>query len=517
MPTLPTRAALLPDLTVPPLRRLRALPTARQIEGAESLLLMVPVAADAARSGRRRAPPALPESLPHHDALLRALTRERPRAGECCTLTLPNAAQTCAVIGALAPDAEPFEALQLAGSMVKAAGRRLAGHIVVHAALAGDAARVASEALVAAAIAQDFALPRFGRCAPRPRLARIDLHDGGAVDLSRARATAAGNNLARWLTALPPNLLDATAYRRLITALARRHGLQLRWWDEAALRRAGAGAFLAVSAGNAARDAGIAQLRYRPRKRRAPPDLALVGKGILFDTGGTNLKPHKSMLDMHTDMAGSAVALATTLALAELRVPLAIDCWLAISENRTGPSAYRPQDVVRAANGLTVQVIHTDAEGRMVLADTLALAARSRPRAIVDFATLTGACVLALTERMSGAFTNRPALRAFIEEAGRRSGERVHCFPMPRDYDADLESRVADLLQCAVDGKGDHILAARFLQRFVPTESTWLHVDLAAATRSGGLGHVTTDVTGFGVRFALEALRATDLLGGAAP
>jgi leucyl aminopeptidase len=513
MPTLSTRAALLPDLTVPPLRRLRMLPTARQLEGAEALLLMLPAAAESAQASRRSAPPALPASMPHRDALRRALARERPRAGECCILTLPNAAQTCAVIGALAPDAEPFEALQLAGSMVRAAGKRLTGRIVLHAALAGEAARAASEALVAAVIAQDFPLPRFGRSARRPRLLRVDLHDHGTVDLTRARTAAAANNLARWLTALPPNLLDASTYRRLIATLAQRHGLQLRWWDEAALRRAGAGAFLAVSAGNAARDAGIAQLRYRPGARRARPDVALVGKGILFDTGGTNLKPHKSMLDMHTDMAGSATVLAITLALVELRVPFAIDCWLAISENRTGPSAYRPQDVVRAANGLTIQVIHTDAEGRMVLADTLALAARSRPRTIIDFATLTGACVQALTERMSGAFTNRPALRAIIEEAGRRSGERVHCFPMARDYDVDLESRVADVLQCAVDGKGDHILAARFLQRFVPPESTWLHVDLSAATRAGGLGHVTSDVTGFGVRFALEALGGADLLG----
>ena len=148
----------------------------------------------------------------------------------------------------------------------------------------------------------------------------------------------------------------------------------------------------------------------------------------------------------------------------------------------------------------------------MALADTLALAGRSQPRLLLDFATLTGACVRALTERMSGVFTNRPALRAALEDAGRRSGERVHCFPLPTDYDTDLESRVADVLQCAVDGKGDHILAARFLQRFVPDGTNWVHVDLAAAMRSGGLGHVGTDITGFGVRFALDALADPALL-----
>ena len=138
--------------------------------------------------------------------------------------------------------------------------------------------------------------------------------------------------------------------------------------------------------------------------------MSLVGKGICFDTGGTNLKAHKGMLDMHTDMEGSAVALGSLYALHALRSPLAVDCWLAITENRIGPLAYKPQDVVRAANGTTIQVIHTDAEGRMVLADALSLASTKKPRAIIDYATLTGACVYALTERYSGAFTNRPAV-----------------------------------------------------------------------------------------------------------
>jgi leucyl aminopeptidase len=234
--------------------------------------------------------------------------------------------------------------------------------------------------------------------------------------------------------------------------------------------------------------------------------LSLVGKGICFDTGGTNLKPHKSMLDMHTDMEGSAVAVGSLYALHALGSPLTVDCWLAITENRIGPTAYKPQDVVRALNGTTIQVIHTDAEGRMVLADTLALAARAKPRAIIDYATLTGACVYALTERYSGAFTNRPQTRERIEAAGVDSGERVWCFPMDEDFDSDLESAVADVLQCTTEGKGDHILAARFLGRFVPSDIPWLHVDLSAGSRAGGLAHVPTDITGFGVRFTLALL-----------
>jgi leucyl aminopeptidase len=158
-------------------------------------------------------------------------------------------------------------------------------------------------------------------------------------------------------------------------------------------------------------------------------------------------------------------------------------------------------------SGKTIEVMNTDAEGRMVLADTLSLAATKKPRAIIDYATLTGACVYALTERYSGAFTNRPATRAVIESAGSDSGERVWCFPMDADFDTDIDSSVADVQQCPVEGRGDHILAARFLNRFVPADIPWLHLDLAAGTRHGGLAHITTDITGFGVRYTLELLR----------
>lgn len=523
MPRSPTRAALLPDLSLPTLRQSADPPLPERVDRCEAWLLLVSPspATDIAAT--------LPADTPHVESLRRALRRDQPKPGHCITLTLPNARQTLAVIGVIGGNAAPFAALQLAGAMCQKAGERLAATTLLwsvgrHAdrSAAGrhaSEAAMRAEALLAAALAATFELPRFGKPAARKALRRVELH-GPRIDLARAAAVARGNNLARWLTALPPNVLDALGYRALLTRIAKQRGLSFRWWGDAALRRAGAGAFLAVAAGNPRRDAGIAQLGYRPRRRAAggrkpraaAADVALVGKGILFDTGGTNLKPHAGMLHMHADMAGSAVALASLLALAELRSPLAADCWLAITENNIGPTAYRPQEVVTASDGTTIQVIHTDAEGRMALADTLALAGRSRPRLILDFATLTGACVRALTERMSGVFTNRPALRDALEAAGHRSGERVHCFPLPPDYDTDLESRVADVLQCAVDGKGDHILAARFLQRFVPAGSNWVHVDLAAAMRTGGLGHVTTDITGFGVRFALDALADPILL-----
>jgi len=422
--------------------------------------------------------------------------------------TFDNRRQTLAVLGYCRADASPFELLRVAGLLAQRAlgDRATATRIAVIARCAPKSRPAWQEALYAALAAHAFAMPADKQRAAPPRApGRVDVLDAAPLDARRAEVIADATNLVRHLTALPPNVLDAGAYRRLLATLARRHGLRLRWHGETQLARLGAGAFLAVARGNARRDAGIAELRYAPRGR-ARPEIALVGKGVLFDTGGTNLKPHKSMLDMHTDMAGSAVALATLVAAARLRLPVALDAWLAITENSIGPKAYRPQEVIRAVNGVTIQVIHSDAEGRMALADTLALAARRAPRTIIDFATLTGACVYALTERMSGLFASEPQLAARLLAAAEASGERLWQFPFPEDYDTDLDSPSADIAQCAVDGKGDHILAARFLQRFVPRNIAWAHVDLAAATRRGGLAHVPTEITGFGARLTLTWL-----------
>jgi len=406
--------------------------------------------------------------------------------------------------------------LSLAGRMLKETAAREPKTVELRSLGKAAPAQAALDALLAATLTHSFPLPSFraSQNADEHRITRIIAPGYEGKDPTHEVAAASGTNLARWLTALPPNILDAPGYKRAIAELARRHGLSFKWLDEEALRRAGANAFLAVAAANERPVAGIAHLQYRPPRGKAvkAPDIALVGKGILFDTGGVNLKPHRSMLDMHTDMGGSAVALATLIALSELRAPLAVDAWLAITENNIGPKAYRPQEVIRAANGVTIQVIHTDAEGRMVLADTLALAAKTQPRFMIDFATLTGAAVYSLTERMSAVFTNRPLLAERLMEAGRASGERVWNFPFDSDYDTDLESKVADIVQCAVEGKGDHILATRFLSRFVPDNIPWVHVDLSSATRTGGLGHINSEVTGFGVRFTLELILKQHIL-----
>lgn len=369
------------------------------------------------------------------------------------------------------------------------------------------AATAFRQALLLAAGAHSFRLPDYRKeKKPEPQLQQVKLLGcAERLDLARPLAEIEAANLVRWLTALPPNRLTAASYREVLAELAEHHDWSMRFLDVTALQNLGAGAFLAVAQGNAMPDAGIAHLSYRPRKQ-TQPDIALIGKGIIFDTGGTNLKSFAHMKDMHQDMCGSAVALGVLLAVTRLKLPIAIDCWLAITENRISAEAYKPRDVVTAANGLTIEVLHTDAEGRMALADTLVLAGREKPALMIDYATLTGACIGALTERYSGVFTNRPALTPPVLAAGKRSGERIWPFPMDEDFDEDIKSNVADVLQCSAENAGDHILAARFLQRFVPKQTPWLHVDLSSAWRKQGLAHVPGGVTGFGVRLTLNLL-----------
>jgi leucyl aminopeptidase len=463
--------------------------------------ILVVVGKDAASGGL--------DKLPHGKQLAVLLARATRRGDEIATSRAGNARATGITVARFSA-ATTFAALAWGAKLVRECLREQPASLgIAFLGLDTEAERRATDGLVAAAHAAAFALPKFKSKPESPArgpLKKLQLLGARSkVDLAAARAQALGNNVARWFTALPPNVKTAENYRTAIAELAAARDIRYRFVGERDLEKLGAGAFLAVSRGNATRDAGIVHLSYRPRMRR--PALTLVGKGVIFDTGGTNLKPFIHMLDMHTDMQGSAVALGTLLALAELGAPYRVDAWLALTENRLAPNAYKSQDLVRAANGTTIQVIHTDAEGRMVLADTLALAARDEPQLIIDYATLTGACVNALTERYSGVFSNRSAANALLTAAGAASGERVWPFPMDEDFDDALKSDIADVKQCSVENAGDHILAARFLSRFVPAATPWIHVDLSSGQHKGGLGHILTDITGFGVRLTLELLQ----------
>ena len=318
-------------------------------------------------------------------------------------------------------------------------------------------------------------------------------------------ARVAGNTLCRQLTRLPPNELTPTLYREKIKTLASEYGWDWEAFDMPTLKAMGAGAFYAVGQGSEPQDAAIVHLTYQPEK--ATKHIALVGKGICFDTGGHNLKPAKYMHGMHEDMNGSAVALGVLAAATLQKLPVKLDCWLAIAQNHISAAAYKQNDVVKALNGMTIEIIHTDAEGRMVLADTLTLASRKKPDAMLDFATLTGSMQTALADRMSGIIANRPELACMAVGAGAAAGERIVAFPYDDDYDSDLDSDIADIKQCTLEGGGDHIHAARFLGKFIENDIAWLHMDLSSYNRKDGLGAVQSDINGFGVGFGLEMLK----------
>ena len=421
---------------------------------------------------------------------------------------LNNKRQTRVIVGSLSSDAETFEELTLGRELVGAATAEKAGCVGIWVLGFGsmDQQRI-SKNIVAAALAAGFSMPEFkSKDSPaKVRSIRVIGLDERA-NFSRESAEAAGNNLARWLTALPPNKLDASSYTKLLQELSKQQGWQFKKFNTSELEKLGAGAFLAVSQGNENDSAAIVRIRYRPDAKASTAKLSLVGKGIIFDTGGTNLKPFTSMLDMHTDMQGSAVAVGTLLAISNLGLPYAVDCWLAITENRTGPEAYKSQDIVEAANGKTIQTIHTDAEGRMALADTLVFSSRENPGLIIDYATLTGSCVNAVTTSYSGIFTNRPDWHPVLKRTGRECGERVWPFPVEKEFLSEIKSDVADLKQCAPNGGGDHILAAVFLNEFVENNVPWVHIDLSAGGRKGGLANIPTEITGFGVRYTMSLI-----------
>ncbi|HUP93898.1 MAG TPA: leucyl aminopeptidase family protein [Burkholderiales bacterium] len=370
-----------------------------------------------------------------------------------------------------------------------------------------DSSRAAAAGLaVYAAWLNGARLPQRKKKDDGEPLALVQLHGHREADgFASLRAQAEGNLLCRELTVLPPNELTPGAYRARLRKHARDEKWAIEEYDMKRLRKMGAGAFVAVAQGSDVDDAAIVRLKYRPRG--AKKKIALVGKGICFDTGGHNLKPAKYMAGMHEDMNGSAVALGILFAAARARLPVAIDCWLALAQNHISPRAYKQNDIVTALNGTTIEIVHTDAEGRMVLADTLTLASREKPDLMIDFATLTGSMHTALGDRYSGIFATSDKIAQQALAAATVSGERICVFPMDDDYEDQLESPVADVKQCTLDGGADHILAARLLKRFTG-ERPWIHMDLSAASCKGGLGAVGTDATGFGVAWGFTLLES---------
>lgn len=328
-----------------------------------------------------------------------------------------------------------------------------------------------------------------------------ELEETAGIGAQLAQST----NLVRTLAETPSNLLKPNHYRDLVKTRAKENGYKFEFLDIKALEKLGAGSFLSVSKGDPDDLGGIVHLTYSPRNSKKR--LALVGKGVCFDTGGYNIKTGNYMNGMHRDMTGSAVALGLFELLVATKAPYEVHCFMGLTENLISPHASRPNDLFFAANGTSIEMVNTDAEGRLVLADTLVIASREKPDLILDFATLTGSAVRALDTRRAAIFSNNDAFLRRGYEAGETSGERTWGFPIGGDYTKKLKSDVADLLQCCTGSNADHIYAATFLSHFVEKGIDWVHMDLSTDTNTGGLGLVKTETTGFGVRWGFELLK----------
>lgn len=428
------------------------------------------------------------------------------------TLDLANAKNSHVSFASIKPEQSAYTLLGLAKDLYKELqdySSKAVGIVVVG--FAEEERVKIAESVIAAIAAANAELPNYkSKTKTFQAVTSIKLY--GVRHASRFKQTLAeaeGNALARSLSVMPSNKLTPADYVKIVKPLAKENGWKFEFLDTAELKKKKAGAFLAVAQASPTQDAGIVKLTYTPKKPSRKGKVALVGKGICYDTGGTNLKPANYMFGMHEDMQGSAVALGSLLALTRLNFNRTVECWLSLAMNHIGPKAYKPNDVITACDGTTIEIVHTDAEGRMILSDTLALASKTKPSLIMDYATLTGACIYSIGEAYSGVFTNQKDWWPKLIEVGEQSGERVWPFPLDEDFDDMIKSDIADVKQCSREGGVDHILAARFLQRFVKNDTPWIHMDLSASTRKGGLAHIPTDTTGFGVRYTVNWLLDT--------
>ena len=415
------------------------------------------------------------------------------------------------------------EALRCAaGTAVKQAAARRASSV----ALAAPTVRRLRAPAAAQALAEGAVLAgyRFDAHRSPPEDAPGEVHavslsfDAGA-DLRAARAGAArgrmlaeSQNTARDLSNEPANALPPAELARQAQRVAREVGLRVRVMDAAELKRRKMGAILAVGQGSAnpprlivlEHNAPQTRGRAKPRPRQAT--VCLVGKGITFDSGGISIKPSAGMDEMKHDMSGAAAVVGALRSCALLKVPLHVVGVIAAAENMPSGSAYRPGDVIKAMSGKTIEVMNTDAEGRVVLADALHFARTEfEPRAMIDLATLTGACVIALGKLATGAFGNNERLVEIVRRAGEVAAERAWPMPLWDGHRKQIRSEVADIKNTGGREAGASTAAA-FLSHFVG-ETPWVHLDIAGTGWTSKVGsYQGRGATGVGVRLLMEVL-----------
>ena len=459
------------------------------------------------------------------------------RPGE--TLVLASAQGPAVVhVGCGRLDGLSTGALRRAGAAVaRVSGRQGTAVVLLPADLAGalpsapagsaplaPGARRAAQALAEGAILAGYRFGAHKSSGEADRLAALVVAGVGIEPevleegVRRGTVVAGATCFARDLVNEPPSLMtpqqlgvEAEAY------LGAREGMTVEVWEEARIEEESLGGLLAVARGSA-EPPRLVLARYRPADPvevdGRVPHIVFVGKGITFDSGGLSLKTPEGMTTMKTDMSGAAAVIAAIGACSDLGVRVRVTAVAPVTENMPGGRAQKPGDVLTTRSGRTIEVLNTDAEGRLVLADGLCLAVEEEPDAIVDVATLTGAAVIALGRSIAGLFGNHEGLVGQVGRAADRAGEGVWRLPLAQEYQGDIDSEVADMKNIGKAGQAGSVVAALLLERFVDGRP-WVHLDIAGPARSEeDSGVLTKGATGFGVRTLIELADRFALEGG---
>jgi leucyl aminopeptidase len=431
------------------------------------------------------------------------------------------AADRVAVVGLGKRDDLDLEALRVASATAARKARDLGlGRYatVLHGAGAGGLdSRLAAKTVLEASLLSQYTYVHFKTPpeAPRPTLDEIVVveldHDRAEV-IEAAAAEAAllvdAVNVARDLSQGPGNVVTPTVLADRAREMAEARGVAIQVWGKDELREHGMNAILAVNSGSG-QEPRFVMMRY-DCGREGAKTLAIVGKGITFDSGGISIKPADHMENMKHDMSGAATTVGFVQAAADLKLPCNVIGIFAATENLPSGTAYKPGDVFKTYQGTFIEIVNTDAEGRVILSDSLAYAAEQNPDAIIDLATLTGACVVALGYHATGAMGNDEGLLALLKQAGDISGERVWPLPLWKEHRKDIESAVADIKNTG-GRAGGALTAAAFLQCFVDGKP-WVHLDIAGTAYTENWARTppyqpSNCATGVGVRLLVELAR----------
>lgn len=375
---------------------------------------------------------------------------------------------------------------------------------------AADALATAAEAAVLAGYDFSHHKSRAGDEKPPARLSVTlfgEKKQGGAI--KHAVAVAEATNLARELANEPGNVATPRFMAETARRAGREFGFKVQVIDPAGMRRLGMRALLGVAQGSDEPPQFLV-MEHNPRGARGKP-IVLVGKGLTFDSGGISIKPADKMWEMKFDKCGGCAVIGALAAAARTKLPVRVIGLVPCTENMPGGRAQRPGDVVRAMNGKSIEVLNTDAEGRLILADALSYAARYQPEVVVDLATLTGAVVVALGSERAAVMANDDGLRAALERAGEAAGELLWPLPMDDSYGEHVKGDVADVKNLGRGREAGSVAGGWFLRHFAPEGAKWAHLDIAGtawASSDPGKGYLGKGATGFGVRLLWDFLRA---------